>query len=33
KEGRTFVPIRFISEAFNATVDWNSKEQKVTITL
>jgi len=33
KEGRTFVPIRFISEAFNAVVDWNSKEQKVTVTL
>lgn len=33
KEGRTFVPIRFISEAFNADVKWDSKEQKVTITL
>ena len=33
KEGRTFVPIRFISEAFNADVKWDSKEQKVTISL
>ncbi len=30
---RTFVPIRAISEAFKAEVDWNQKERKVEITL
>jgi len=29
--GRTVVPIRFIAEALNSYVFWNSKEQKVTI--
>lgn len=30
-QNRTFVPIRFISEIFGATVKWNGKERKVTI--
>ncbi len=29
--GRTFVPLRFVAEAFGATVDWNSLYQVVTI--
>jgi hypothetical protein len=29
--GRTLVPLRFISEAFGAKVEWNSDEKKVTI--
>lgn len=32
KEGRTFVPIRFVSEALGATVDWNEKTRTVVIT-
>ncbi len=31
-KSRVFVPIRFISEAIGAKVDWNSKQQKITIT-
>ncbi|MBB3111829.1 hypothetical protein FHS18_003897 [Paenibacillus phyllosphaerae] len=31
-DGRTMVPLRFISEAFGAKVDWNQKAQRVTIT-
>ncbi|HON82638.1 MAG TPA: stalk domain-containing protein [Caldisericia bacterium] len=31
KEGRTFVPLRFISEAFGAKVDWFSSEKKIVI--
>lgn len=31
--GRTFVPIRFISESFGATVDWLAETQGITITL
>ncbi|HOM01359.1 MAG TPA: stalk domain-containing protein [Acetivibrio sp.] len=30
--GRTFVPVRFISEAFGATVEWDGKSKVVTIT-
>lgn len=30
-ENRTWVPIRFVSEALGATVDWNQEEKKVTI--
>ncbi len=33
REGRTFVPIRFISEAFGADVKWDTTERKITITL
>jgi hypothetical protein len=29
--GRTFVPLRFVAEAFGASVDWNSLYQVVTI--
>ncbi|MDI6860708.1 MAG: stalk domain-containing protein [Caldisericia bacterium] len=29
--GRTFVPLRFVAEAFGAKVDWNSLYQTVTI--
>lgn len=32
KEGRTMVPVRFVSEAFGANVKWDAKEKKVTIT-
>jgi hypothetical protein len=32
-EGRTFVPIRFISEAFGSTVEWLPETQGITITL
>ncbi|MHC1679202.1 MAG: copper amine oxidase N-terminal domain-containing protein [Candidatus Cryosericum sp.] len=31
--GRTFVPIRFISESFGATVEWLAETQGITITL
>ncbi|MCD6107048.1 MAG: extracellular solute-binding protein [Caldisericaceae bacterium] len=30
---RTMVPIRFVTEAMGATVDWSNEERKVTITL
>jgi hypothetical protein len=30
-QGRTFVPLRFISEAFGADIEWESKEQRITI--
>lgn len=33
QNGRTLVPVRFIAEAFGARVDWDSKLQKITITL
>ena len=32
EKGRTFVPIRFISEKLGAKVDWNDEERLVTIT-
>lgn len=32
KNGRTFVPIRFISELFGADINWDKDTQKVTIT-
>jgi hypothetical protein len=32
KEGRTMVPVRFVSETFGATVKWDKNERKVTIT-
>lgn len=31
-DGRTLVPLRFISEAFGATVDWDSETRTVSIT-
>lgn len=31
QEGRTFVPVRFISEVIGASVQWDSYEKKVTI--
>jgi len=31
QKGRTMVPIRAISEAFGAEVDWDAKEKKITI--
>lgn len=33
KEGRTFVPLRFISESFGAKVEWFSNEKKIVIEL
>jgi len=33
RNGRTLVPVRFIAEAFGATIDWDGKEEKITITL
>ncbi|MFL1998786.1 copper amine oxidase N-terminal domain-containing protein [Lysinibacillus irui] len=32
KDGRTLVPLRFISEGFGAKVDFNTKKQSITIT-
>jgi hypothetical protein len=32
RNDRTFVPIRYISEAFGAKVDWDAQAQAVTIT-
>ncbi|MDD4615123.1 MAG: stalk domain-containing protein, partial [Caldisericia bacterium] len=29
--GRTFVPLRFVSEAFGATLDWNGDTREITI--
>lgn len=29
--GRTFVPLRFVSEAFGATLDWNGDTKEITI--
>jgi hypothetical protein len=31
KDSRTFVPLRFISEAFGYQVNWDAKTQTVTI--
>lgn len=31
KEGRTFVPVRFIAEALGYNVDWNNETQEITI--
>jgi len=31
--GRTLVPVRFVSEAFGATVEWNSKTKEIRITM
>lgn len=31
QSGRTFVPLRYVSEQLNCTVDWNSKDQSVTV--
>jgi len=33
KNSRTFVPIRFITEAFGATIEWDAKSQSIHITL
>lgn len=33
QEGRTLLPIRFITEAIGANVTWNNDERKVTVTL
>jgi aromatic ring-cleaving dioxygenase len=33
KNGRTMVPIRFISEAFGANVDWSDEKRQITIVL
>ncbi len=33
KNARTFLPIRYITEAIGAKVDWNSRERKTTIDL
>ncbi|MGI6066286.1 MAG: stalk domain-containing protein [Bacillota bacterium] len=32
KEGRTFVPLRFVAESFDAIVNWNGAEKTVRIT-
>lgn len=31
KNGNTLVPLKFVAEAFNKEVDWNSKSNKVTV--
>jgi hypothetical protein len=33
KDGRTFVPLRFIAESFGATILWNNSERKVSYSL
>ncbi|MEW6181953.1 MAG: stalk domain-containing protein [Bacillota bacterium] len=33
RDGRTFLPIRYVTDALGASLDWNSKENKVTIKL
>ncbi len=33
QDGRTLVPLRFISEAFGAKVDWDDKTRSITITM
>ncbi|MDD4028651.1 MAG: stalk domain-containing protein [Caldisericia bacterium] len=33
QNGRTFVPLRFIAEAFGATIEWEGSTQTITITL
>ncbi len=33
ESGRTLVPLRFVAETFGAKVEWEPKEQKITITL
>lgn len=30
-QGRTFLPVRFVAEAFDASVDWNSGTRRVTV--
>lgn len=32
KNGRTYVPVRFITEAFGATIEWEAKSQTIHIT-
>jgi hypothetical protein len=32
KSGTTMVPVRFVSEALGATVDWNASDKSITIT-
>jgi photosystem II stability/assembly factor-like uncharacterized protein len=31
QKGRTFVPLRFIGEATSCSIDWDAKEQKITL--
>ncbi len=31
KNGRTFVPLRFVTDYFDAAIDWNEKTQTITI--
>ena len=31
EDGRTLVPLRFVSEAFNSEVEWNGKKRKIDI--
>ena len=31
-DGRTLVPVRFVSDCFGVDVDWNADEQKVILT-
>ena len=33
KEGRTFLPIRYVAEEIDAKVDWNQEEKSITISL
>lgn len=32
KDSRTFVPVRFLAEAFGDTVDWDNETQRITVT-
>lgn len=33
RDGRTFLPIRYVADALDATIDWSALEQKITIQL
>jgi hypothetical protein len=33
RDGRTFLPIRYVADALEANIDWNATEQKITIQL
>lgn len=33
KDGRTFIPIRYVTESIGAQINWNAKDQKISIKL
>lgn len=32
KDGRTFIPIRYVTDSIGAKIEWNAKDQKISIT-